>query len=271
MDIIVPAAGLSTRFLNMRPKYTLVDHEGKLMLYSAIKPFLGKSNIYVGILREHNDKYNVTSLLKHELGNDINIVVLDEQTSGPAETVYKIIQLAGIENKNEILIKDCDSFFDHEYLSGNYICISKFSDNDLIRRPKQKSYILTNDQGVVQNIAEKSILSDKFCVGGYKFESAHLYCDAFKNISKNKSEIYVSHVIQYCLYHNYIFLENIVNNYVDVGTSEDWFAYNDKAVIFCDIDGTLIESQSKQHYDKKAKPLNKNIDCIKKLSNFCNC
>jgi 2-C-methyl-D-erythritol 4-phosphate cytidylyltransferase len=65
MEIIVPAAGLSSRFPNMRPKYTLTDYSGKLMLESAIQPFIGKYNITIGILKEHNEKYNIVDLLKH--------------------------------------------------------------------------------------------------------------------------------------------------------------------------------------------------------------
>ena len=264
MDIIVPAAGLSSRFPNMRPKYTLTDYEGKLMLESAIKPFLNKNDIYVGILKEHDDKHNIIKLLEHEFGEAINIIVLEEQTKGPADTVYQIIKKANIDSSIEILIKDCDSFFEHTYMAGNYICVSKFSDNKIIRTPSAKSYIMTNENGVVQNIAEKQVISDKFCVGGYKFESAGLYCDAFESLSKSNTEVFVSNIIQYCLFKGNVFLENIVSDYVDVGTSEEWFAYNDKSVIFCDIDGTLIKAQAKNDYNSPAESLDQNIDFIKK-------
>ena len=48
-------------------------------------------------------------------------------------------------------------------------------------------------------------------------------------------------------------------------TAEEWFNYNDKAVVFCDIDGTIIKAQSKNDYNAKAVPLIKNVECIKKL------
>ena len=32
MEIILPAAGLSTRFPNMRPKFTLTDYKGMICL-----------------------------------------------------------------------------------------------------------------------------------------------------------------------------------------------------------------------------------------------
>ncbi|MFZ9970293.1 MAG: portal protein [Bacteroidia bacterium] len=42
MEILVPAAGLSTRFPGTRPKFTLTDHEGRSMLYRALEPYIGK-------------------------------------------------------------------------------------------------------------------------------------------------------------------------------------------------------------------------------------
>ena len=58
MEIIMPAAGLSTRFSNMRPKYILADFQGKYMFERSLDSFIGKHNITIGILKEHNDKYN---------------------------------------------------------------------------------------------------------------------------------------------------------------------------------------------------------------------
>ena len=40
---------------------------------------------------------------------------------------------------------------------------------------------------------------------------------------------------------NSIFFESEVENFIDVGTAEDWFDYNNKPTYFCDIDGTIIK------------------------------
>ena len=37
MEIILPCAGLSSRFPNLRPKYLLTDYSGKMMIEGAIK------------------------------------------------------------------------------------------------------------------------------------------------------------------------------------------------------------------------------------------
>jgi hypothetical protein len=77
--------------------------------------------------------------------------------------------------------------------------------------------------------------------------------------------MFVSHVIEECLNLGVIFKESAVRNYVDVGTAEEWFEYNDKSVIFCDIDGTIIKAQSKTEMNSTPIALEKNIKAIKRL------
>ena len=88
----MPAAGLSTRFPNMRPKYTLTDFTGKMMFEKSIAPFIGKHHITIGVLKEHEDKYHVGKYAEQEYGDQISIVVLDNKTAGPADTVYQILK-----------------------------------------------------------------------------------------------------------------------------------------------------------------------------------
>ena len=118
MEIIMPAAGLSTRFPNMRPKYTLSDFRGRMMFERSLESFIGKHNITIGILKEHDNKYNISEYIKSEYGDSIQVVVLEARTTGPADTVYQILKQARLTTE-EFLIKDCDSFFGHDYQEGN--------------------------------------------------------------------------------------------------------------------------------------------------------
>lgn len=265
MEIIIPAAGLSTRFPNMRPKYSLTDYSGQIMLARTIKPFIGKYKITIGILKEHEDKYKIKNLLNFEFGDAVDVVILPNPTAGPADTVAQIIAIKPSFLDKEILIKDCDSFFDHDYISGNYICVTKFTDNEIIRAPAAKSFVVSNDQNIVQNIVEKQIISDTFCVGGYKFQSGRSFYDAFQKLNQTNTEIYVSNVIQYCLAEGQTFITNIVKNYIDVGTAGEWFNFNNKVSIFCDIDGTLVKAQARNTYNLPPDPLVNNIKVLKKL------
>lgn len=268
MEIILPAAGLSTRFPNMRPKYTLTDYKGQMMFERAIQYYVGKYNVTIGILREHENKYNISKYIKDTYDKLVNLVVLEERTSGPADTVYQILKQANISDDKEFFIKDCDSFFDHIPTEGNYVCVSSIADHEVLKRLASKSFVISNDQGIINNIIEKKVVSDKFCVGGYKFDKSGLYKSTFEKLkSKNLKEIFVSHIIQDCLHNNHIFTEKQITNYIDVGTAEDWFEYNDRPVIFCDIDGTLVKAQAKGTYDEQPEALEENVKVMLKYQN----
>ena len=110
MEIIVPAAGLSTRFPNMKPKYLLFGNNNKMMLHNAIEPFLEqKFNITIGVLKEHNEKFNASDFIEYEYGTVLNlrVVVIDKPTKGPADTVAQIINSSNIDMDSPIFIKDC--------------------------------------------------------------------------------------------------------------------------------------------------------------------
>ena len=268
MEIILPAAGLSTRFPNMRPKYTLTDYKGQMMFERAIQYYVGKYNVTIGILREHENKYNISKYIKDTYDKLVNIVVLEERTSGPADTVYQILKQANLPDDKEFFIKDCDSFFDHIPTEGNYVCVSSIIEHEVLKRLSSKSFVISNDQGIINNIIEKKVVSDKFCVGGYKFDKVGLYKQTFEKLkSKNVKEIFVSHIIQDCLHNNHIFTEKQITNYIDVGTAEDWFEYNDRPVIFCDIDGTLVKAQAKGTYDEQPEALEENVKVMLKYQN----
>ena len=225
MEIIVPAAGLSTRFPNLSPKYLLTDSNGDMMIRKAIEPYLNH-HITIGILQEHDEKYNAKEkILDQFYKNSIDLVILPQVTKGPAATIAEIVERTKIIG--DFLVKDCDSYFEHEITEGNYVCVSKVKENDILYNLAGKSFIQTNEQGIITEIIEKQVISDKFCVGGYKFDDVEEYMDAYKMISTTiQNEIFVSHIIQFMLLENNIFIENLVTNYSDVGTIEEWKKYN---------------------------------------------
>ena len=266
MEIIVPAAGLSTRFPEMKPKYLLYDYKGELMIHNAIRPFLSKYAIHIGILKEHDEQYNAVEILKHEFGDTVNVVVLEKPTTGPADTVYQILKEIRLHT-SPILVKDCDSFFDHEESPGNYICVTNIAKHESLKKLGAKSFVVYNDQGIITDIVEKEVVSDTFCIGGYKFKNAMTYKSAYEKLSTNR-EVFVSDVISYCIGSGQLFTIKETENYVDVGTASEWFEYNDKPVIFCDIDGTIVKNQGKvgeNNYNDSVIPLQKNINRLLQL------
>ena len=106
MEIIIPAAGLSTRFPNMRPKYTLTDYKGQMMFERALQYYIGKYNVTIGILREHENKYNISKYITDTYDKLINVVILEQKTNGPADTVYQILKQSNLSDDKEFFIKD---------------------------------------------------------------------------------------------------------------------------------------------------------------------
>ena len=253
----MPCAGLSTRFPNLRPKYLLTDYNGKLMIENAAKNFIDKYRVTVVILEEHDKKFNARQKLNDAFGYKIDIIILDKPTTGPADTVYQAIKRGRINTNSPILIKDCDGFYDADIVDGNAIYVSKLSKNPDIRNAPAKSYTITNEQNIITTVVEKQIVSNSFCVGGYQFASAKDYIEAFETLKdKVTTEIFVSNIIDYMIAEGKVFIESEVDNFVDVGTAEDWFKYNDKPTYFCDIDGTIIKNGD---YDKPHEPLYDNV------------
>lgn len=265
MEIIVPAAGLSTRFPGMRPKYTLTDHSGSMMIERAIEQYVGQHRVTIGVLEQHVESYPVLRYFQEKYGDHINCVILDHPTTGPAHTVREIIARTNIDPSSEILIKDCDSFFSHRNPPGNYVCVSNIAQHEILKRLSSKSFVRVDMQDVITHIAEKQVISELFCVGGYKFASAAMFVNAYDELSNHSGEVFVSHVIKQCLSQNHMFFAETVDQYVDVGTAEEWHAYNDLAVIFCDIDGTVVHAQAREEFGKPPVPLVKNIKLIQDM------
>jgi len=260
MEIIIPCAGLSSRFPNLRPKYLLTDYSGKMMIEGAARNFIGKYSVIITILEEHNKLYNARALLEEAFGDQVKIISLPSVTSGPADTVYQTIKLSGMDLDSSFLIKDSDGFYDADPTEGNAIYVCNLNKNPTIKNVHAKSYTITNEQGIINSVVEKQIVSNNFCAGGYQFNSAREYVNIFENISSTmENEIFVSHIIDYMIAHDNVFIEQEVTNFYDLGTSTEWFEYNNRPTYFCDIDGTILKNK---HPSEPWEPLNDNVKVL---------
>jgi dTDP-glucose pyrophosphorylase len=265
MDVIFPCAGLSSRFPGTRPKFLLTDYSGRLMVERSMFGIGGKKHVV--ILKDHVDQYDAENILRDCLGDFVNIIVLDEPTNGPAETVYRALEQADIAGP--FLIKDCDSFFSFTPKddSVNVVYTSRLSNNPDLNKVAQLSYVVSNDQSVISSIIEKQVISDKFCVGGYQFAHKFAYMSAYNAVKNNShKELYISTIIEYLIANDYIFTEAEVTDYVNVGTLDAWLRYNDRPTIFCDIDGVLVKNQSaygaKSYENADYVPLENNVKAL---------
>ena len=261
MAIIVPCAGRSSRFPKTRPKYLLTMYDGQLMFEKCLESLkFYNQKIYFIILKEHDHKYGSKKLIEKVFNKSksVKILTLNNETTGPAETVYKVSKT--IKSEEPLYIKDCDSFFNQKLKKENSVAVIDLKKNRSISNISSKSFVTKNSQDLITNIVEKSVVSNLISVGGYSFANAGIFNAAFREVSKSiKSELFVSNVIRHALIKT-PFIANEVSDYIDVGTYDDFVAYNHShPTIFCDIDGTIIYNQSKyfkkNNYNKEPKPI----------------
>ena len=275
-SLIIPIAGKSSRFPNTRPKWMLTHP--KSGLFMGIESIRGINleffdKIYFVALKKHQDEYSFEKGFKQEL-NDLNLlnktelIYLDKETSSQSETVYKAI----IENDIHgfITVKDSDNYFKCEFIDT----VNKVSYYNLHKtnniNPSNKSYIKLDENNIITNIVEKSIISPTFSIGGYSFNSAKDFIDSFEEIKDLEGECYVSNIIYNMMLNDKVFYGQPCSEYKDWGTVEDWNRYKSTYnTLFVDIDGTLIENTSYKFppYIGNGKPLVNNIKWLREMYN----
>lgn len=272
-NLIIPMAGSSTRYPNLRPKWMLtMPKSGDLMCVESIKglnlDFFDK--IYFTFLKEHEEKYQISNglrkcLIKNSISEKSVFVILEEQTQSQSETVYKTIVKENIDGF--IFIKDSDGFFNQKIDSTD----NQISFHDLNKAGEiiasNKSYIQMEKNNIVTNIVEKKVISSSYCVGGYGFKSADEFIKSYNSTSKYVGECFVSSVIFEMILQGNIFVSKQVEDFIDWGTIRDWKKFcSEFSTIFIDLDGTLITNTSEfiPPYTGTGEPLMKNIEVIQR-------
>ena len=245
--IIVPCAGRSSRFANMRPKWMLVAPDGRIMLDMAldtVRP-LDPARVVIGILAEHDERYHAREGIRRALGDAVEVVIIDKPTTGPADTVKQMLHLADVQGP--ILIKDSDSWFRlGQHSVRNMVCTVDLRQNSGIANVAAKSFVVANEHGIIDRLVEKSVVSNLISCGGYGFADAGEYLQHYEAVSTlaDRTEVFVSHVISHAIRANAIFETEVVTDYVDVGTLAEWTAFRDgQRTFFVDIDGVVLENR----------------------------
>ncbi len=273
-SLIVPMAGRSSRFPNLRPKWMLTHpKENHMMATESIRglnlDFF--DSIYFICLQEHEDKYKfmkgfVTELNDVGLGDKSNIFLLPEATDSQPETVYEFLKSEGIEGF--IFIKDSDGYYECELTEDkNQVAYFDLNDMDNINA-RTKSYIELDINEMITNIVEKKVISSTFSSGGYGFADSNEFCKTYEKLRDSEGECYTSHIIFEMMLSGSTFYGTKTSNFKDWGTLEAWNKYKSKyKCLFIDIDGTLITNTSIQFppYVGEGEPLQENIDILREL------
>jgi len=272
--LVLPIAGQSTRFQDVRPKFLLIHPNGNLMITEAIRGLdLSQFDkiLVIGLI-EHQNKYNFRTAIIDEFTHELyipkeKIIILEIQpTNNQPTTIYKGLQLANI-TEGSILIKDCDNYFElNSKYENNFIAVSDLHKFKEINA-SNKSYINIGKNNTITNIVEKEVIGNLFCCGGYYFDDVTQFKHYYEEL-KEYSNLYISHIIYKMILDKHLFMVEETNNYIDWGTLEDWLNYTSKfKTIFVDLDGILVYNSSRHIAPTwgQSNPIQENIDIINKL------
>lgn len=274
--LLIPAAGKSSRFPNMRPKWLLTHPTGDSMIKKVLDAsrYQEYDKVVICILREHCEKYGADTIIQQIFGSDVQLVILENPTSSAAETVYEAMKRA--ELSGQVVIKDSDCIVRTSSPSEKNSIVGMQVDNKSdIDKIQTKSFIVKNDDGIIIDIVEKEVVSNIICLGVYSV-LAEDFMSAFEDVSKSfvykeHNEIYVSHIISYLILQqkkifNYIECEE----FVDWGTKQDWMKERSKFKTYIfDIDGVLLKNYGKygvKNWSNTFEPIEENVSLLKRLS-----
>jgi hypothetical protein len=247
--LLLPCAGKSSRYPGVRPKWMLTLPDGELALARAAGsvPRDACNRIIVAVRAEHEAKYQTAALLQRVFGAHVEVLVLPRDTRGPAETVAEMIRRASVTGA--FVVKDADSFFDPAPLpSGSFVALSDVRGAPHMTNVGAKSFAVINENNLVVEMVEKSLISNYVSVGLYGFESAAAYLELFDDLSADAGivELFVSHVMNRAVAGGMMVAPLLVSGLIDVGTLEDWRRHvRARGTIVTDLDGVVFVNHSR--------------------------
>lgn len=274
--LIIPCAGKSNRFPNMKPKWMLTHPDGSLMIEKAIEGLNTDvfDRIIITIVKPHEEKYEAQLVLSQVFKNNpkVEICLLNDFTSSASETIY--LTLEKMKVKGAFVVKDSDNYVKVNlgFPIKNLIVGYDLHKHPNISNIPGKSFLIVNEQGIVEDIIEKRIVSNIICLGVYAFENTEIFKNAYIKLKEEEltGEMFISHVISYILSSKQqIFLALEAQEYKDWGTLAEWQAVQKQyRTYFCDVDGILMKNCGKygsRNWYNNTDIIPENIETVKKL------
>ncbi|HET6607981.1 MAG TPA: hypothetical protein VFG62_14985 [Rhodopila sp.] len=273
ITLIVPCGAPLRPGSERRPKWLLTTPQGQLLAARAAEtvPRARVMRTIVVFLGEVEERYGATAALRRAFDREIECVLLDAPTSGPAATVRAAIEQAGVSGP--VCIKDSDSFFSLRggLPEGSFLAIADVRTMASLSEPARKSYVRLNEQELVVDIVEKNVVSNFISVGLYGFADTALFCEAYDSLMAltGGAQGFVSHVIKVAIVGGHIFQPIHTHDLVDIGTRSDWNAYRSRLPsIVLDIDGVVFRNQSEffpPYWSDPVEPIEPNVAHIRSL------
>lgn len=261
MVVIIPCCGQSERFDGTKKQFLTHPSGLPLPIYSASGIQGAESFLYVFIKNEFLERYGSTDAflsIAKTVGQDADVVLLDEQTESVFQTVKYAVKFRSVTGP--ALVKDCDSYFELPGVPDlNFVCSVDISE---VRSIRKKGYLhLGHACGFAQHFTGDEKVSQYVSAGGYCFTDINEFLKAPDCFT-------MGDILNCTPYPTFIALA--VKNYEDYGDMHSWTRYlRERSTWFIDIDGILFVNKSGFNGErtKRHDEISANVDQVRRIKN----
>jgi len=198
MNVLIPMAGAGSRFAEQGYTFPkpLIEVGNKPMIQVVVDNLNIDANYIFIVQKEHYEKYNLETVLNMVAPN-CTIVQTEGITEGAACTT--LLAKEYINNDEPLVIANSDQFVEWNSNEVLYAFSTEGVDGGILTFPSTHpkwSYAKLDDNGFVDQIAEKQVISENATVGIYYYARGSLYvASAERMIERNirtNNEFYVA-------------------------------------------------------------------------------
>ena len=208
INVVIPMAGLGSRFVNagyLTPK-PFIEVNGKTLIELVLKNLFLKDARYFLLTRTEHLESQAAVVKRIQHNSNVTFLPVDKLTEGAACTVLLSHRL--INNDSPLLLANSDQYIDasvSEYVND---CQERNLDGSILtfvdaaRDPKW-SFARLNSKGLVDEVKEKSAISEYATVGLYYFSQGKSFVNAAIDMvvanDRVNGEFYTCPVYNYCI------------------------------------------------------------------------
>ena len=199
LNILVPMAGKGSRFKEAGYTFPkpLIEIDGKPMIEVVVenlRPDTEHRFVFI-CQQEHIEKYGLKALLTL-IAPGCVVIPIHTYTEGAACTA--LLAADYINNDDELVIANSDQFIDSSFSDFVAFARAQALDGAILTFPATHpkwSFVKTDAQGYVVEVAEKKPISNEATAGVYYFRTGKLFVDAAQEMIRKdirvNSEFYV--------------------------------------------------------------------------------
>jgi NDP-sugar pyrophosphorylase family protein len=188
MTVIITMAGHGQRFLNSGykvPKYKIFARNKSLFEWSISSLELFYDHNFIFACLDDIDQKWISDILERKGIKDYKFILRKAVSKGQAETAFD--SMTSLHSEKPVWIYNIDTYISDSALNPNLLmdslaCIPVFHSSQ-----KNMSYVKFDSNGMVEDIKEKSSISEWASLGLYGFASAKLYRDLYCSFYKGQN------------------------------------------------------------------------------------